>query len=76
MEYQIEILYYKSNNNIRFKIFFIYVKLIQLIKLIIVYFYKIFSFKFNIILNIIIPIENKLDFILNKKIFINNSGDI
>ena len=59
-----------------FKIFFIYVKLIQLIKLIIVYLYKIFSFKLNIILNIIIPIENKLDFILNKKIFINNSGDI
>ena len=68
IEYKILILNYILNYNTKVKIFFILLKLILLIYLIINYYLifikeknKLFSFRFWIILKIIIPIENKLD---------------
>ena len=76
IEYEILILNYILNYNTKVKIFFILVKLILLIYLIINYYLfflkeknKLFSFIFLIILKIIIPIENKLDFKFGNKIF-------
>ena len=69
IEYEILILNYILNDNTKVKIFLILVKLILIIYLIINYYLifwkeknKLFSFIFWIILKIIIPIENKLDF--------------